>query len=364
VIFHRYKPRISTYHTEPLSSCPTTGKLAIVMLREWDPMTASAAELESWLRTQNAAIAADLPGDPRWQAASLREYLSVTMPGERCLMWHAAHPDRPDQVGFARLLLHGGLGVLELHVPPAVRRHGLGRALLAVVAARARAEGFPSLGVEVVGGTPGGPFFEANGFQRAYTEMRSLLDLSTVDNTALDQAAAAVATGYQVRYHPGGLPDELLPGYAEAKQVRRLDPPGDLELRPSSYDPDRLRASIACLTTRGLRPHFVVAIHERTGRVAALTELVVPAQHPSRADQYDTTVVPEFNSYGLGRAIKARMLVEIRRDHPQLAEVQTWHPTANHELQHLNEELGFKPDRQWHEYEADAAELEERLRPG
>ena len=100
--------------------------------------------------------------------------------------------------------------------------------------------------------------------------------------------------------------------------MRRLDPTGDLDLRPSSYDADRLRASLRCLNARGLRPYIVVAVHERTEKVAGLTELVVPAQHPTRADQYDTIIVPEHNGYGLARAIKARMLLELRAAEPQL----------------------------------------------
>jgi GNAT superfamily N-acetyltransferase len=334
-----------------------------VRLREWNPATAPDPELETWLQAQNEAVEADLPGDPLWLPIRLREYLSATMPAERLAMWYADDPHDAELAGFARLLMHNGLGVLDLQVPPVARRRGIGRALLAAVADRARREGFTSMGAEVIGGTPSAAFYESNGFERVYTEMRSLLDLSSVDRGGLQRAAGGVATGYQVHYYPGSLPDELLHAYAEAKQVRQLNPLGDLELRPSSYDAQRLRASIACLTQRGLKPYFVVAVQERTGRVAALTELVVPVQHPSRADQYDTTIVPEHNSYGLARAIKARMLVEIRRDEPQLADVQTWHPTENHDLQHLNEELGFKPDREWHEYEADAAELAQRLGP-
>jgi ribosomal protein S18 acetylase RimI-like enzyme len=324
----------------------------IVRLREWDPAAAPDSELESWLRAYNASVVADLPGDPQWTMTRLREYLSVVMPGERCLFWLAEDPDG-EVLGYVKLLMHSGLGVLDLNVVPSARRQHVGQALLRTAAERSRAEGFMSLGVEVVGGTPGVAFYEANGFERAYTEMRSLLDLSTVDWGALHENAAAVAIGYEVRYYPGSLPDELLAAYAEAKAVRQQFPTGDLELRPSSYDAERLRDSLHCLRERGLFPYIVVALHERTGRVVGLTELVVPAQHPSRADQYDTTIVPEHNSYGLGRAIKARMLVELRRDEPQLREVQTWHPMENQQLQHLNEELGFKPDREWHEYEAE-----------
>jgi len=235
--------------------------------------------------------------------------------------------------------------------------------LLATMAERAVSEGFTSLGVEVIGDTPAPAFYEANGFNHAYTEMRSLLDLATVDWAEIGEMAAGVVQGYEVEFHPGDLPDAILPAYADGKQVRQHDPTGDLDQRPSSYDADRLRASLGCLRARGLMPYIVLAVHERTGKVAGLTELVVPAQHPTRADQYDTIIVPEHNGYGLPRALKARMLLELRAADLHLRDVQTWHAAENEQLQQVNKELGFRPDREWREYEADARELAARLRP-
>lgn len=330
-----------------------------VRIREWDPAVAPDAELQAWLRAYNDALATDLPDDPLWCSERLREYLSVTMPHERRLTWLAEEDQ--EVMGYGRLLTLEDLGVLELYVVPRARRTGVGNALLAAIAARAVAEGFGSLGAEVIGGTPATDFYTAHGFSHVYTEMRSLLDLTTVEWSHLEEMAAGVVHGYRIEYHPGDLPDEMLESYAAAKQVRRQDPGVDLELRPSSYDAHRLRASLRCLRERGLMPYLVVAVHERSERVAGLTELVVPAQHPGRADQYDTVIVPEHNGYGLARAIKARMLLELRGAEPQLREVQTWHATDREQLQQVNKELGFKPDREWREYEADAAALAQRL---
>ena len=91
--------------------------------------------------------------------------------------------------------------------------------------------------------------------------------------------------------------------------------------------------------------------------LAGLTEVVVPAQRPTRADQYDTVVVPKHRGYGLGRAIKARMLFELRSAEPRVTEVQTWNAFENEPMLKVNSELGFQPDRQWSEYEADVADL-------
>ena len=112
-----------------------------------------------------------------------------------------------------------------------------------------------------------------------------------------------------------------------------------------------------------MKPYIVLALHEQSGEVAGLTEVVVPAQHPTRADQYDTIVVQEHRGYGIDRAIKARMLLELRSAEPELIEVQTWNAQANEAMLKVNAELGYRPDRDWCEYSVDVAELVHRLDP-
>ncbi|ATO16269.1 GNAT family N-acetyltransferase [Micromonospora sp. WMMA2032] len=334
------------------------------MVREWDPRTASSAEIASLLDTLNAVLAADLPQDPPWRESSMREYLSEVMPGERRISWIAQDDPAPDGtpgdiVGHVHVLLLGGIGVLEVLVHPAVRRTGLGRELVRVAARRVWDEGFQSIGVEVVGDTPAVAFYEALGFTREYVETRSVLDLSTVDWPALAEMATEVGAGYHVEFWPGGPPDPLIEAYARAKaEVRDVD---DGELRPSSYDPERLRDSLDTLHRRGMKPYIVLALHEQTGEVAGLTEVVVPAQHPTRADQYDTIVVRDHRGYGIDRAIKARMLLELRSAEPEVAEVQTWNAQANESMLKVNAELGYRTDRDWCEYGVDVAELVHRL---
>jgi GNAT superfamily N-acetyltransferase len=331
-----------------------------VQVREWDPATAPAEEIEAALRTLNVLLAADLPQDPLWRSDLFREYLAVTMPGERRYCWVAEI--RGLIVGYASVLLLGDIGVVEVFVSPEARRSGAGSALLAATARRTDEEGFDAMGVEVVGGTPAADFYEAHGFRLAFVEMRNVLDLSTVDWLWLGAQAQGVGSGYRIEYHPGGVPEELFEAYAQAKASIRANPTGNLELRPSSYDVDRLRASLATLHKRGLKPYIVLAMHESSGAVAGLTEVVIPAQRPTRADQYDTVVVPKHRGYGLGRALKARMLFELRAAEPQLLDVQTWNAAESTAMLRVNTELGFRPDRQWREYEADVPNLVRRLK--
>lgn len=342
------------------------------MVREWDPGNAPVAEIESMVSALNAMLAVDLPDDPPWRTDAFREYMSVTMPGEQRVFWIAeaspgsAGGDEPggrSVLGLASVLLFDKMAVLEVFVHPTMRGTGVARELLTAAVNRANDEGFATLGVEAIGGTPAAGFYESMGFTCAYIETRSVLDLSTVDWNKLGEMAGGVAAGYRIEYYRGGPPEELYASYAAAKYAAHTadEDLGDLDLRPSSYDANRLRNSLMTLHMRGLKPYIVVATHEATGAVAGLTEVVVAAQHPDRADQYDTVVVPSHRGYGLGRAIKARMLFELRSAEPRLRSVQTWHSYDVESLVKVNTDIGFRPDREWREYQADVADLAARL---
>src|SRR4051794_23905209 len=336
-----------------------------VRVREWDPRTASAGEIRSLVETYNAVLAADLPDDPPWQDVQVVDYLAETMPGERRISWVAEDDRLPDGdraiFGLVSVLRLGDIGVLEVLVHPRLRRRGLGRQLVAVAARRAYLEGFSSIGVEAIGDTPALPFYESLGFEREYVETRSVLSLSSVDWNALHAMANGIGAGYRVEFYAGGPPAALLEAYAQAKLEGQEGDGNDLDLRPSSSDPQRLRDSLDTLHRRGLKPYIVLAIHEASGAVAGLTEVVVPVQHPERADQYDTIVVRAHRGYGIDRAIKARMLFELRAAEAGLREVQTWNAHNNESMLKVNAELGYQPDRDWYEYGADVAQLVQSL---
>ncbi|MFY1696166.1 MULTISPECIES: GNAT family N-acetyltransferase [unclassified Solwaraspora] len=334
------------------------------MVREWDPRTASSAEISSLLDCLNQVFRTDLPGDPLWRPHFLREYLTETMPGVRRICWLAEQPDArggTEVVGHVNVLLLGDIGVLEILVRPDVRRTGLGRQLLSLAVRRAYHEGFSSVGVEVIGGTCAVEFYESFGFARQFREIRSVLRLASVDWAAIEKMAQDTVSGYEVEFHPGGPPDDLVEAYARTKAEQSDPADGDLDLRPSSYEPERLRESLGCLHRRGMTPYIVLARHPASGEVAGLTEVVVPAQHPTRADQYDTIVAQAHQGRGIDRAIKARMLLELRAVEPALAEVQTWNAEGDEEIVSINTEIGYRSDRDWWDYGADIPMLMHRL---
>ena len=61
---------------------------------------------------------------------------------------------------------------------------------------------------------------------------------------------------------------------------------------------------------------------------------------------------------------KLQSLTELNDKAPnhRKLDVQTWNATENEPLLQVNAELGFKPDREWREYDADVIDLLRRLK--
>ncbi|THV43306.1 GNAT family N-acetyltransferase [Glycomyces buryatensis] len=334
-------------------------------LKQLVPSEMTADDIRDWCSVLNDMTAADMPAEPRWRTDRLRDYLVGTLPDDRRFAF-LYRDDDGDLIGHASLIMFGGdqagTGVVEMSTRPSARGHGVGKALLRAVAACAKAEGCRTLSVEVIATTPAVGFYDRVGFKRAVVEQRHLLRWADVDWEKIEQAAGRLAAGYRLEYHAGGVPERLLDTYAGVKANLRAN--ADVAVVPEwrgSAQADRLRDSLATLERRGMRSHIVVALAEPFGHVVGLTELVVAAQRPTRADQYDTVVDPAHRSYGLAMSMKARLLTELRRAEPQLTDVQTWTIETADDVRWINSELGFVHDVDWYDYEADVDKLIERI---
>jgi GNAT superfamily N-acetyltransferase len=232
-----------------------------------------------------------------------------------------------------------------LDVAPPARRQGVGRVLLRAAAERALAEGRTTIDSGCRDYGPGLPFAEAVGLVGKQRERRSGLWLDDVDRALLEKWATPVP-GYELVAWDGPTPSRWVERMARAAAVMNTAPLDDYEMEPEVLTPDELAALEAARAEWGVRMATVAAVEVATGEVAGYTEI---GFQPGRAvaGQGNTGVWPEHRNQGLGRLLKATMLLRVLDQRPDVYAVETWNAGSNEPMLRINVELGFEVIDWW-----------------
>ncbi|WP_369147003.1 GNAT family N-acetyltransferase [Streptomyces sp. R44] len=316
----------------------------------------SAAEAAAWHQVVAASTAHDLPGTPPPDAGRIHAQLTQPALGSRRLAWLAVGADGvPVGVAGLRMFTSPGqehLAELELHVDPAHRRRGAGSLLLSAVVTACRAENRRSLIAAAAADSPGEAFSERRGFRRALTLHHLILRLAEPAEADLLRIADAEHPGYRLTGWTGTVPDDLADAFAAAKNAMNDMPVGDLDYGSVAWDADRVRAMAQVIADRGDTLLTIAAVHE-DGTVAGYTETLLPRGSGTRAQQYDTAVVPAHRGHRLGLWVKTAMVCRLRAEHPGVVEIETDNAEDNAHMLAVNRELGFRSYRRAHELQLD-----------
>lgn len=352
-----------------------------IAVAEPGPAGPGPAELGLLLACQNAADAADRPGDSTTGLAELRSLLIPPYRGQR-LLFTALDP-AGGAIGWARLGLyeafHTSIGHGAVTVHPAARRRGVGSALVSAVAAAARERGRARLILDAPRTAATEGFARRHGLCVSGCDLRSRLDLGAPGlpgRLAAARGAFPRQQSHQQQSHShqqqqhqqqprprrharpsardhvdtgfmgGGFmpvrwrsvcPDHLLEDY-----VRALDSlhakPGTAESAPFSAGEIRYRESSA--HAAGLREYTVCLIDPASGRIAALSS--AHTADGVRGEQNETIVVPEYRGRGLAAQVKARLIEELLAAEPNLRVLDTYNAMDNYRMLAVNRRLGFR----------------------
>jgi mycothiol synthase len=341
-----------------------------VRITEFHPGSATAAQLDEYVRVELAAGQQDrqIRSEPTRESAIAR--LTRTPPPGRRYVHYVARSRPGDPVaGVAVLNLVGDqyadLAAIDVTVHPGYRRHGLGTRLLRELALTA-ADRKCLLIEGLVEGSAGQAWAQALGFALVQRTVQLSLDLSAADQTRWQPRETA---GYRLAEWTGGVPDELLSSYAEARNAIREAPHGDMSFTEPEWTPQRVRDEEATAQARNCELRAVAAVREPTGQVAGFTYLEVYPARPDLAVQQDTAVRPAHRGHGLGTWMKAANLRRLAADHPQVRRVTTSNAADNEHMLRVNLQVGFLPEAATEIREAELTVLAERLgldrsRPG
>ena len=296
-------------------------------------------------RVLAAATAVDRPDDPPPLLVEIAGRLRTRRTERRTLRW-VARDAAGALVGLAALRLsdvdNPHLGQVELTVHPDSRRQGIGTALARTAAAAVVADGRRVVITEADEGSAAEHLCRGLGMRLVATDRMSLLRLADVDWADVERAAAAPHPGYRLERWTDRCPDDLLPRYVVAKSAMNDAPVDDVDYGDVAYSATGVRENEAAIRLQFDQFRAVVAVHEETGEVAGLTELYISTQ-PHRSHQGDTGVVAAHRGSGLGLWLKADMLVRLRDERPDVAELLTGNAASNEHMLRINTRLGYRP---------------------
>lgn len=318
---------------------------------------ADDAALSAWCAVTAAATAHDSPLWREHTPEMVRGWLGTNYPGEHTegyLAYAKGQAVANLRLSCSTMENLSNLFV-DLRVVPDGRRHGLGSRIHDFVLERAATLHRTRLIANTLWELPdlpapsldGARFAEKLGYRPALSDVARRLDLSSVDEQALDamlDQARARSLGYSLVRWTGPYPEEHLADLAYLESRLLGDAPmGDLAIEAAKPDTDRMREARELETKRGRLAYHTAAVHEATGRLVAWTTLSRERSIPWSAFQQITIVEPEHRGHRLGALVKVENLRYFREAEPTITAIDTFNAAQNSHMIAINEAMGFKP---------------------
>ncbi|MEZ0110426.1 mycothiol synthase [Catenulispora sp. EB89] len=328
----------------------------------FDPSSASDTELAESYAVMSAVMTEDHPGQ---LLPPLEEYVALIRrprtalgPMSRWVAREAGHIIAAASVSLPENE-NRHLTIVRVIVPPGRRRQGLGTALLRAVLPAALADGRTVVMGNGVKADASGELWALElGFVRTEAYVRQFLTIADVDPALWERP---VAEGFRLERWTGAAPEALLEEYARARTAMLDAPRGESAAGFKDWTPERVREHEADYRARDIENRVAVAVHEASGRVAAVTEVELWASQPGEAAQRDTVVAADFRGRGLGLAVKGAMLRWLTADRPAIEQVWTHTADDNTYMIRINHALGFVTTAVVAHVEVGADELAKRL---
>ncbi|GAB4012879.1 GNAT family N-acetyltransferase [Nocardioides ultimimeridianus] len=326
-------------------------------LRITRPKGYDDAELAAWWEVYRAGLAHDLGRHATyWQLPEIAAMVRGEWVRNAYQMFAAEADGTVVGAAFSTYPLLDNLTSVdvEIAVPPAHRRHGVGTALLAAVEEAALERGRTTVtsltawrieDPDGQAGSPGARFADRHGYAIGLGDVQRELELPA-DPAVLDELeaeAVAHAQAYELRSWAGPVPEELLPGYLELSSRLNTEAPlGEMEWENETTDLEAGREIDRLHQACGRTPYRVVALAE-DGTVVAYSSLVLAEHDPDWVFQWGTLVDPAHRGHRLGLAVKVANLRQVQRD-PRAAgrRLVTWNAGVNDHMIGINERLGFR----------------------
>ncbi len=325
------------------------------------PELASPDELRAWYEIFAAVSVADYPSAPLPPYDSYVQQLCAPESHNGLQQrWDAR--DNGRLLGTAIAVFptdeNSGLAIIGMRVPVQDRGAGVGTRLLQAILPQIHERGCRWITGTVKTPSDGEKWSRGLGFRSVAQRSSHHLDIKSVDPA---RWLVEPAPGFRLRQWVDTAPDDMVQGFAQARNAMADQPTGDSSYRHPAWTVERVREYEAKTLRSGRSHRYVAALDERSGAVAGFTEIATDPGQSSYCNQEDTGVLPDFRGLGLGRAMKASMMRWLTADLPQLEQVRTMTGSDNLHMIRVNNQLGYETDYTLAVVESEVGALEALL---
>ncbi|MFD0204949.1 MULTISPECIES: GNAT family N-acetyltransferase [Saccharothrix] len=336
-------------------------------MESFDPHHADEADLAGYFRVvrDSHLVDEDRPGEPVPTFEDVVARLRRPFPGVGPAgHWVVRDAGGIVAFGYARFPEeeNSHLAVATVVVHPEHRRRGVATRLLRAVLPRLRERGRTVIeDWRLVEGRPGTDWALRLGFRTVRALAPMVMAVADADRA---RWPVELPPGYRVERWIGAAPERVVASYAAARSAIHDAPMGTTEFALPQWTVERVRENEAELRAEDVEQRVVAAVHEATGEVVGLTEVVLLPREPHTSHQGDTAVLAAHRGRGLGSALKGVMAHWLVEDHPDLEHMHTVTNADNEHMIRVNRELGMTAERTElvvaHDVDALAARLTDR----
>ena len=330
-----------------------------IQLVPFDPQTASREEWQRFHVYRRASHMETDPEDPILEDETVERAVRHPHPHWDWRRFAALDPIRPDvQIGeiyfeFSRPgtpthETNAHIGFSWLGLLKAYRRQGLGCRLLPKVLELARERARTILHSEPEE-EDGKAFAAAIGAKVVQQRRQNRLRLDKFDWAMVERWAREGpdrSPGTTLRWFVNRIDDDVIEPYAKIyTSVMNQQPFDAVTHGDFIVTPDVLQDRAARNAELGARWITVVGI-EPNGDLSGLTEMTYHTDSKWMIWQNLTGVRDVYRGRGLGKWLKAEMLLRVRREFPNVKVVATENASSNAAMLSINERLGFRTHRE------------------
>jgi mycothiol synthase len=250
----------------------------------------------------------------------------------------------------------------EIYVRPEERRKRIGSSWLPVIVDLMQEQGCTVLGLGA-DREAAHAFLRWVGAEPKLEEIESRLKLAEVDWSMMEhwiEEGARRSPQTKLEIYDGPLPEALWPDFAKQRSALLNTIPFDgLEIGEIIITPERIREHQERVALEGVVEHEILT-RESDGTISGMTDVSWAPYRRTHIEQQFTGVRPDARGRGLGKWIKAAMVMRVRELYPDAEWIATGNAGSNAPMLKINRAMGFKPYRTAVDYQVGIERLRER----